>query len=110
MSDALEIDGLRDDFRRAVDTASAKPAARLRVSDADGSTGPLPGRAGTGTGQRVPAVLRGRRTGLAEDDLRATEEVVETVTARTAPENEPAAGDTPRRHRPMTPGHDPLEA
>ena len=37
-------------------------------------------------------------------------DVVDTVTAKTDLENEPAAEDTGLRHRLMTIGHDPLKA
>jgi hypothetical protein len=110
MSDALEIDALWDDFHRVVNMTSPELAAWLRVSDADESTEPLPDRAGTETGRHVLAILQKRRTDLTDDDLRVMEEVVDTVTAQTDPENEPSADYTPRRHRLMTLGHDPLKA
>ncbi|WP_309061025.1 DUF3140 domain-containing protein [Streptomyces sp.] len=110
MSDALDIDALWEDFHRVVNMTSAELAAWLRVRDADERTEPLPEQAGTETGQHVLAILQKRRTDLTEDDLRVMEEVVDTVTAQTDLENEPAAEDTGRRHRLMTLGHDPLKA
>ncbi|AYL34637.1 DUF3140 domain-containing protein [Streptomyces fungicidicus] len=110
MSDALEMDALWEDFHRVVNMTSAELAAWLRVSDAGETTEPLPDRAGSETGQHVLAILQKRRTDLTDDDLRVMEEVVDAVTAQTDPENEPAAEDTPRRHRLMTLGHDPLKA
>ncbi|GGV79702.1 DUF3140 domain-containing protein [Streptomyces griseoloalbus] len=110
MSDALEIDALWDGFHRVVNMTSPELAAWLRVSDADETTEPLPDQAGTETGRHVLAILQKRRTDLTEDDLRVMEEVVDAVTAQTDPGNEPAAEDTPRRHRLMTLGHDPLKA
>jgi hypothetical protein len=112
MTDALELDALWEDFRRAVNMTSQELAAWLRVRDAGDDTEPLPGHAGTGTGQHVLAILQKRRTGLTEDDLRVMRKVVDTVDEQTENEPEPEAtdGDTRRRHRLMTLGHDPLRA
>lgn len=113
MTDALERDALWEDFRRVVNMTSQELAAWLRVRDADEATEPPPKRAGTPTGQHVLAILRKRRTDLTGDDLRVMREVVDTVTERADLENEPepetTAGDTRRRHRLMTLGHDPLK-
>lgn len=109
MTDALEMDALWEDFHRVVNMTSAELAAWLRVSDADESAEPLPDRAGSETGQHVLAILQKRRTDLTEDDLRVMQEVVDAVTERADLENEPVAGDTDRRHRLMTLGHDPLK-
>ncbi|MEU4007367.1 DUF3140 domain-containing protein [Streptomyces pseudogriseolus] len=110
MTDALEMDALWEDFHRAVNMTSAELAAWLRVGDAGETTEPLPDRAGSDTGQHVLAILQKRRTDLTEEDLRVMEEVVDAVAEETDPENEPVAGDTARRHRLMTLGHDPLKA
>ncbi|MEV7081725.1 DUF3140 domain-containing protein [Streptomyces sp. NPDC093516] len=113
MTDALELDALWEDFHRVVNMTSQELAAWLRVRDAEEATEPLPEQAGTATGQHVLAILRKRRTDLTRDDLRVMREVVDTVTERADPENEPVtgatAGDTRRRHRLMTLGHDPLK-
>ncbi|CAM5616105.1 DUF3140 domain-containing protein [Streptomyces fumanus] len=110
MADALELDTLWEDFHRVVNMTSAELADWLRVRDAGETTEPLPGEAGPATGRHVLAILRKRRTDLTEDDVRVMREVVETVTAETDVENEPAAQDADRRHRLMTLGHDPLKA
>ncbi|MEU1056113.1 DUF3140 domain-containing protein [Streptomyces sp. NPDC005876] len=110
MADALELDTLWEDFHRVVNMTSAELADWLRVRDAGETTEPLPGEAGTPTGQHVLAILRKRRTDLTEDDVRVMREVVDTVTAETDVENEPVAQDAERRHRLMTLGHDPLKA
>ncbi|MFF4655589.1 DUF3140 domain-containing protein [Streptomyces sp. NPDC001381] len=110
MTDALELDALWEDFRRAVNMTSQELAARLRVRDADGTAEPLPGEAGTPTGQHVLAILQKRRTDLTDDDIRVMYRVVDTVAAQADPENEPEAEDTGRRHRLMAIGHDPLRA
>jgi hypothetical protein len=110
MADALELDTLWEDFHRVVNMTSAELADWLRVRDAGETTEPLPGEAGSPTGQHVLAILRKRRTDLTEDDVRVMREVVETVTAETDVENEPVAQDADRRHRLMTLGHDPLKA
>ncbi|MEU3947983.1 DUF3140 domain-containing protein [Streptomyces sp. NPDC029526] len=110
MTDPLELDALWEDFHRAVNMTSAELSAWLRVRDAEEEAEPLPEEAGTATGQHVLAILQKRRTDLTEDDLRVMSEVVEAVGAQADPENEPAAGDTRRRHRLMTLGHDPLKA
>ncbi|CAL9644290.1 DUF3140 domain-containing protein [Streptomyces griseomycini] len=110
MGDALDIDALWNDFHRVVNMTSAELAAWLRVRDAGEETEPLPDQTGGDTGQHVLSILQKRRTDLTEDDLRVMEEVVDTVTAQTDVENEPVAEDTPRRHRLMSLGHDPLKA
>ncbi|MFI6208285.1 DUF3140 domain-containing protein [Streptomyces sp. NPDC051041] len=114
MTDALELDALWEDFHRVVNMTSAELAAWLRMRDADEETEPLPENAGTPTGQHVLSILQKRRTDLTEDDIRVMRKVVDTVTAQTDPEGEPAAEGTPedtrRRHRLMTLGHDPLKA
>ncbi|MGW3990994.1 DUF3140 domain-containing protein [Streptomyces sp. NPDC004830] len=114
MTDALELDALWEDFHRAVNMTSQELAAWLRVRDAGEDTEPLPEQAGTDTGQHVLAILQKRRTDLTEDDLRVMRKVVDTVDEQTDPENEPepeaTEGDTRRRHRLMTLGHDPLRA
>ncbi|CAL9647968.1 hypothetical protein SUDANB176_06530 [Streptomyces sp. enrichment culture] len=110
MSDALDIEALWDDFHRVVNMTSAELAAWLRVRDAGEETEPLPDQMGDDMGQHVLSILQKRRTDLTEDDLRVMEEVVDTVTAQTDVENEPVAEDTPRRHRLMSLGHDPLKA
>ncbi|MEV7888100.1 DUF3140 domain-containing protein [Streptomyces sp. NPDC002817] len=109
MTDALELDALWEDFHRAVNMTSQELAAWLRVSDADEDTEPLPEHAGSPTGQHVLAILQKRRTDLTDDDVEVMYEVVDTVSARADPENEPAAEDTRRRHLLMTLGHDPLK-
>ncbi|MFF5189172.1 DUF3140 domain-containing protein [Streptomyces sp. NPDC000345] len=110
MTDALELDALWEDFRRAVNMTSQELAAWLRVRDADETAQPLPGEAGTPTGQHVLAILQKRRTDLTDDDIRVMYRVVDTVAAQPDPENGPGAEDTARRHRLMTIGHDPLRA
>ncbi|GAA3504900.1 DUF3140 domain-containing protein [Streptomyces prasinosporus] len=110
MSDALDIEALWTDFHRVVNMTSAELAAWLRVRDAGEETEPLPDRTGDDMGQHVLSILQKRRTDLTEDDLRVMEEVVDAVTAQTDVENEPVAEDTPRRHRLMSLGHDPLKA
>jgi hypothetical protein len=110
MTDALELDALWEDFHRVVNMTSQELAAWLRVSDAAENTEPLPDRAGTPTGQHVLAILQKRRTDLTDDDVQVMYDVVDTVTAKTDLENEPAAEDTGLRHRLMTIGHDPLKA
>ncbi|KUO19265.1 DUF3140 domain-containing protein [Streptomyces dysideae] len=109
MTDALELDALWEDFHRVVNMTSQELAARLRVSDADEDTEPLPDRAGTPTGQHVLAILQKRRTDLTDDDISVMYEVVDTVTEQADVENEPEAEETRRRHRLMTIGHDPLK-
>ncbi|WP_037683828.1 DUF3140 domain-containing protein [Streptomyces griseus] len=111
MTDALELDALWEDFHRAVNMTSQELAAWLRVRDADENAEPLPEEAGSPTGQHVLAILQKRRTDLTDDDIRVMYRVVDTVTAQTDVENEPAPEDpeeTRRRHRLMTIGHDPL--
>jgi len=108
MTDALELDALWEDFHRAVNMTSQELAAWLRVSEADESAEPLPEHAGEPTGQHVLAILQKRRTDLTEDDIAVMYEVVDTVTADADVENEPQAEDSPRRHRLMSVGHDPL--
>lgn len=108
MADALERDALCEDFHRVVNMTSAELSAWLRVSDAEGTTEPLPDRAGSPTGQHVLTILQKRRTDLTEDDLGVMRAVVDTVTDQADVENGPAAGDTDRRHLLMTLGHDPL--
>ncbi|GKQ38876.1 DUF3140 domain-containing protein [Streptomyces sp. A012304] len=112
MTDALELDALWEDFHRVVNMTSQELAAWLRVRDSDENAEALPDEAGTPTGQHVLAILQKRRTDLTDDDIRVMHRVVDTVTAQTDPENEPEAedaGDTRRRHRLMTIGHDPLK-
>ncbi|MHC3467704.1 DUF3140 domain-containing protein [Streptomyces sp. 7R007] len=109
MTDALELDALWEDFHRVVNMTSQELAAWLRVRDAEERTEPLPEEAGTPTGQHVLAILQKRRTDLTDEDIQVMYKVVDTVTAQTDMENEPAAEDTPRRHRLMTIGHDPLK-
>ncbi|MFJ9737330.1 DUF3140 domain-containing protein [Streptomyces sp. NPDC101166] len=109
MTDALELDALWEDFHRVVNMTSQELAAWLRVRDADENAEPLPDEAGTSTGQHVLAILQKRRTDLTDDDLRVMHRVVDTVTARTDLEDEPAAEDTRLRHLLMTVGHDPLK-
>ncbi|CAM5556162.1 DUF3140 domain-containing protein [Streptomyces aurantiogriseus] len=109
MTDALELDALWEDFHRVVNMTSQELAAWLRVRDADENAEPLPEEAGTPTGQHVLAILQKRRTDLTDDDIRVMYRVVDTVTAQAELENEPEAEDTPRRHRLMTIGHDPLK-
>ena len=108
MTDALELDALWEDFHRAVNMTSQELAAWLRVSDADESTEPLPEHAGEPTGQHVLAILQKRRTDLTDEDLEVMYQVVETVEAEVDVENEPE--DSPRRHRLMSVGHDPLRS
>jgi len=108
MTDALELEALWEDFHRAVNMTSQEIAAWLRVSDADESTEPLPEHAGEPTGQHVLAILQKRRTDLTDEDLEVMYQVVETVEAEVDVENEPE--DSPRRHRLMSVGHDPLRA
>ncbi|MGX4688504.1 DUF3140 domain-containing protein [Streptomyces sp. JNUCC 63] len=115
MTDALELDALWENFHRVVNMTSQELADWLRVRDAEENTEPLPEEAGPPTGQHVLSILRKRRTDLTDDDLRVMRKAVDTITARTDLENEPApeAGDaeeTRRRHRLMTLGHDPLKA
>ncbi|WP_020135378.1 DUF3140 domain-containing protein [Streptomyces sp. 351MFTsu5.1] len=110
MTDALELEALWEDFHRAVNMTSQEIAAWLRVSDADESTEPLPEHAGEPTGQHVLAILQKRRTDLTDEDLEVMYQVVETVEAEVDVENEPEAEDSPRRHRLMSVGHDPLRA
>lgn len=88
---------------------SQELAAWLRVLDAGEETEPLPGQAGSSTGQHVPATLQKRRTDLTDDDIRVTYKVVDAVTVQRDEENEPAADDTHRRHRLLALGHDPLK-
>ncbi|MDT9694943.1 DUF3140 domain-containing protein [Streptomyces sp. P17] len=110
MTDPLELDALWEDFHRAVNMTSQELAAWLRVSDASEETEPLPEHAGTPTGQHVLAILQKRRTDLTDDDIQVMYEVVDTVAQQADVENEPeAAQDTPRRHRLMSLGHDPLK-
>jgi len=78
------------------------------VSDADESAEPLPEHAGEPTGQHVLAILQKRRTDLTDEDLEVMYQVVETVEAEVDVENEPE--DSPRRHRLMSVGHDPLRS
>ncbi|AYC37146.1 DUF3140 domain-containing protein [Streptomyces griseorubiginosus] len=108
MTDALELDALWEDFHRAVNMTSQELAAWLRVSDADESAEPLPEHAGEPTGQHVLAILQKRRTDLTDEDLEVMYQVVETVEAEVDVENEPE--DSPRRHRLMSVGHDPLRS
>ncbi|TCR20321.1 DUF3140 domain-containing protein [Streptomyces sp. BK205] len=108
MTDALELDALWEDFHRAVNMTSQELAAWLRVSDADESAEPLPEHAGEPTGQHVLAILQKRRTDLTDEDLEVMYQVVETVEAEVDVENEPE--DSPRRHRLMFVGHDPLRS
>ncbi|MEW5352552.1 DUF3140 domain-containing protein [Streptomyces sp. 16-176A] len=113
MTDALELDALWEDFHRVVNMTSQELAAWLRVRDADEDTEPLPDDAGSPTGQHVLAILQKRRTDLTDDDLRVMRKVIDTVTSQVDLENEPEpedAGDTGRRHRLMTIGHDLLKA
>jgi hypothetical protein len=109
MTDALELDALWEDFHRVVNMTSQELAAWLRVSDAAEDAEPLPEHAGSPTGQHVLAILQKRRTDLTDDDVEVMYEVVDTVSAQTDSENEPAAEDTPRRHLLMTLGHDQLK-
>ncbi|MES5817968.1 DUF3140 domain-containing protein [Streptomyces sp. RG80] len=109
MTDALELDALWEDFHRVVNMTSQELASWLRVSDAGEDTEPLPEHAGSPTGQHVLAILQKRRTDLTEDDVEVMYEVVDTVSAQTDSENEPAAEETRLRHRLMTLGHDPLK-
>ena len=108
MTDALELDALWEDFHRAVNMTSQELAAWLRVSDADESAEPLPEHAGEPTGQHVLAILQKRRTDLTDEDLEVMYQVVETGEAEVDVENEPE--DSPRRHRLMSVGHDPLRS
>ncbi|NEA47890.1 DUF3140 domain-containing protein [Streptomyces sp. SID10815] len=113
MTDALELDALWEDFHRVVNMTSQELAAWLRVRDAGEDTEPLPDDAGSPTGQHVLAILQKRRTDLTDDDLRVMRKVVDSVADQADLENEPEpsdAGDTRRRHRLMTLGHDPLKA
>ena len=109
MTDALERDALWDEFHRVVNMTSQELAAWLRVSDADETSEPLPEHAGEPTGQHVLAILQKRRTDLTDEDIEVMYEVVDTVSAEADVENEPEAEDTPRRHRLMSVGHDPLK-
>ncbi|MEU5043572.1 DUF3140 domain-containing protein [Streptomyces griseorubiginosus] len=110
MTDALELEALWEDFHRAVNMTSQELAAWLRVSDADESAEPLPEHAGEPTGQHVLAILQKRRTDLTDEDIEVMYEVVDTVDAEADTENGPGAEDSPRRHRLMSVGHDPLRS
>ncbi|WP_030315305.1 DUF3140 domain-containing protein [Streptomyces sp. NRRL B-3229] len=110
MTDALELEALWEDFHRVVNMTSQELAAWLRVSDAVESSEPLPEHAGEPTGQHVLAILQKRRTDLTDEDLEVMYQVVETVEAEVDVENEPVAEDSPRRHRLMSVGHDPLRS
>ncbi|MFF4149316.1 DUF3140 domain-containing protein [Streptomyces sp. NPDC001651] len=109
MTDALELDALWQEFHRVVNMTSQELAAWLRVSEAGETAEPLPDEAGTPVGQHVLAILQKRRTDLTDDDLRVMYDVVDTVSERADPENEPEPEQTRRRHRLMTIGHDPLK-
>ncbi|OIK25059.1 DUF3140 domain-containing protein [Streptomyces malaysiense] len=114
MADALETEALWADFHRVVNMTSAELAAWLRVRDAEERTEPPPGEPGGATGRQVLAILHKRRADLTDDDVRVMYEVVDTVgdLVDTADEPEPERApedDTPRRHRLMTLGHDPLK-
>jgi hypothetical protein len=109
MTEPLELDALWEDFHRVVNMTSQELASWLRVRDAAEESEPLPDEAGSSTGQYVLAILQKRRTDLTDTDIQVMYEVVDTVTAQTDVENEPLAEDTPRRHRLMTLGHDPLK-
>jgi hypothetical protein len=108
VTDALELDALREDFHRAVNMTSQELAAWLRVSDADEDTEPLPEHAGSPTGQHVLAILQKRRTDLTDDDIGVMYEVVDAVSAEADLESGAEPEETRRRHRLMTLGHDPL--
>ncbi|MFI0163513.1 DUF3140 domain-containing protein [Streptomyces sp. NPDC017095] len=113
MADSLELDALWEDFHRVVNMTSAELAAWLKVRDAGEESEPLPEEAGTSTGQHVLAILQKRRTDLTDADVRVMYQVVDTVGELVDLEDEPAPvstpGDTRRRHRLMTLGHDPLK-
>ena len=109
MTDALELDALREDFHRDVNMTSQELAAWLRVSDAGETAEPLPDQAGNPTGQHVLAILQKRRTDLTDDDIQVMYDVVDTVSERADLENEPEPEQTRHRHELMTIGHDPLK-
>ncbi|MFJ3290116.1 DUF3140 domain-containing protein [Streptomyces sp. NPDC086669] len=109
MTDALELDALWQEFHRVVNMTSQELAAWLRVSEAGETAEPLPDEAGTPVGQHVLAILQKRRTDLTDDDVRVMYDVVDTVSERVDPENEPEPEQTRQRHRLMTIGHDPLK-
>jgi len=104
---ALELEALWDEFHRAVNMTSQELAAWLRTQDAGENAEPLPDEAGSEAGQHVLAILQKRRTDLTDDDVRLMYKVVDLVGDLS--DEEPAAGDTRRRRRLMSLGHDPLK-
>ncbi|MEU6477341.1 DUF3140 domain-containing protein [Streptomyces sp. NPDC047017] len=113
MADSRVDDTLWEDFHRVVNMTSQELAGWLRVRDSGELTEPLPDAAGPALGRHVLAILQKRRTDLTDTDVTAMREVIGRVTSQADVENEPEpeqAGDSGRRHRLMTLGHDPLKA